>query len=443
MKATGMTPKRFAIAGALLTLIACYAAAPRLSGQNTEGFNAVWSNKCYSSLTQCGSSAFIDVTPFFSAASPANDICGPINSALQSAFGSPNNFPATVIDARGLIVPSPYMNFVCTSNPFNGISQPSTVLLPPNTIAASATLEPYAPETKIIGMGVGSTTIMSSASPAIQICSSCTGSGIQDLSIQNSPSHTLTGIEQQAGALSYVQRVTISTGGVGLQIDSTATNSGPYSDITVSSTGAACATILPSSGVGATGLRIRGLNCLGGNSGAAVYLDGSGDSMQDVYIGSGYSSGIQVGDSASVNNDALINVTSAACGGTVVLSNANLPVEDVSLLGIANTGGSGCYSINDEVTTTSLSDSQVEMYILGESVSVGSTTGYARFSTSPNTVTWGAGTSDPTSGTCTSSVYGALYSKTSGAGGCSATGPYTNCILWVCSYAKGGWYGVY
>jgi hypothetical protein len=87
---------------------------------------------------------------------------------------------------------------------------------------------------------------------------------------------------------------------------------------------------------------------------------------------------------------------------------------DLSILGVAK---GGVHSIEDDVSSTSpltLSDPSVAMYILGESVQVASgVTGYARFTTSPSTATWGVGNTSPTSNCATTptNTTGALFSN--------------------------------
>src|SRR5579864_7514248 len=90
-------------------------------------------------------------------------------------------------------------------------------------------------------------------------------------------------------------------------------------------------------------------------------------------------------------------------------------------------------STMDGVPGAYLIDHYVAMYILGEGVTINTSTGvqgYARFTTSPNTITWGAGPGAPTGTYCSSATNtkGSLFSNTSGSGS----------ALYVCT-GSGGW----
>jgi hypothetical protein len=410
----------------------------------TQGYNAVY---CQSGV--CGSAAYIDATAF--PVPPDYDPCAQINAALTAAVT--NGLVAAIIDARGLAPGS------CASNPFNAIGIPSTVLLPAGTITLTTVPWTLPSGTKIIGEGVGITTLAASSSVTTliqmgssSVCSgSCTGVGVQDLRLDlSNAGPNFIGIDNEdAGDLSYVQRVAIvgaPSNSTGLKIGGQyAQNSGPYSDIELSgqgSSGAVCVQIMQY----ATGIKIRGLDCAGTGS-AAIVLDGSNDSIKDVYVSSAYTDGILVGADNNVSNDVLLNVnggktnTVHVCGpngGSGACSGKSYTVTDLSLLGISSGGATN--SITDEATATTLSDTQVEMYILGESVTVNpspTTKAYARFTTSPSTATWGVYTSAPM-GNCTSSspnTKGALFSNTNGNHGSNGD------AFFVCNGQS--WLGVY
>jgi hypothetical protein len=434
----------------------CFVLPTNARAQNYQGYNAVWgfpgpgSTACKGvgpgSAIACQSSAFIDASVF------GGDFCAQVEAALAEAQNTPDSLPAAVIDARGLASTS---CLASDGNPWSGITIPSVLLLPAGTITLSAGwVLPSA--TTIIGEGVGMTTL--NAAPGVttvismgssSLCSSqCTGVGIQDLTLIQTNSPSIAIDNEYAGDQSYVRRVNIyvnTTNTVtGLQI--LAQNSGPYENITFygsSNTSSpasapACVKLL------ASGVKIHGLNCIGNvRFGAAVLLDGSNDSIEDVYVSNAFAEGVAVGAGGSnnVSNDVLLNITGGgtnsvricpASGGTGACTGTNT-VEDVSILGVAK-GATTSNSIMDEVTPTTLADAAVSMYILGESVAVNSgVTGYARFTTSPSTATWGVGNMSP-SGNCTSSTKGALFSNTAGDDTSSSA-------FWVCNGTN--WVGVY
>ncbi len=333
------------------------------------------------------------------------------------------------------------------------------MLLPAGTITLSVPwILPSG--TRIVGEGVGITTLSSGiASSLIEMGSStlcsttCTGIGVQDLSLTETTANGVAIDNAYGQDHSYVKRVTIfasTTNTVtGLKIEPNAVNSGPYEDITFSGEqshapaeqGPACVWITK----GASGIKIKGLNCIGNlNFGVAVLLDGSNDSIEDVYISNVYTDGILVGVNNNVSNDVLLNIAGGGTstvhmcpqsGGTGACSGTSYTVEDLSMMGIASGGATN--SIKDDITSTTLTDPTVAMYILGESVQVELTLpvfGHARFTTSPNTASWGVGSAAPTMGSCSSAIKGALFSNTSG--------DHTNHqAFWVCGVSS--WLGVY
>jgi hypothetical protein len=66
------------------------------------------------------------------------------------------------------------------------------------------------------------------------------------------------------------------------------------------------------------------------------------------------------------------------------------------------------FTLQDDVTSTTLNDTTLGMYALGEQVSPG----YSRYSTSPGTATWSTGSVAPSGSTFCNA--GSLYSNTSG-----------------------------
>jgi coenzyme F420-reducing hydrogenase delta subunit len=298
MKTTKMLKMRHTLVAALLAFIVLHSMFPTeidaLTSQ--QGNNIVWCN----GPSTCSSTAFIDASAF----TPSTDPCAQINAALNTAAG--NSLTDPVIDARGL--PSG----TCNTNPFSNINIPSTVLLPVGTL--TTTVQWTLPSgTKIIGAGVGLTTLIAATgvSPLISMggtpCSAnnpCTGVGVQDLSLSQTNSNSIAIDNEYSQDLSYVQRVAIFVGTsnsvIGLQIGQYAQNSA-YSDIVFNaqqnnekpSSGPTCVWVTQP----ATGIRIRGLSCVGDvNYAAAVVLDGSNDSIEDVYISNAYADGILVGN---------------------------------------------------------------------------------------------------------------------------------------------------
>ena len=419
------------VVATLLVLLSCYFLSSAELSAQINGYNAVIGTTTSSGCTTsniCPSGALIDASVF------SGDFCAQVNRALYEA--AHNGLPVPVIDARGLTSTS------CTSSPWtspNVISIPSTVLLPAGVITVSASWV-LPSGTRIVGEGVGTSTLMaaSGVTTLVSFCTSpfspCAGVGVQDLSLTQTNTNSIAIDNEYAGEQSYVQRVTIyvnTTNTVtGLQIG--AQNSGPYENITFygssntssGPSGPACVKLL------ASGVKLRGLNCIGSvKFSAAVLVDGSNDSIEDVYVSNAFTEGVVVGAGGSnnVSNDVLLNITGGgtnsvricpASGGTGACSGTNT-VEDTSILGVAK-GATTTNSIMDQVTSTTLTDAAVAMYILGESVTVGSgILGYARFTTSPHTVTWGVGSAVPSGGCSSSSpnTKGALFSYTGGTGG--------------------------
>jgi hypothetical protein len=234
---------------------------------------------------------------------------------------------------------------------------------------------------------------------------------------------------------SYVDHVSLyQIRGTGLLVESNATNSGPYTNIsfdtstTYSGTSSTvCAQILSVSG-GTRG--IHGLNCRTYNNdpNGAVLLDSSNNSIEDVSI-EGFDNGVLVGYNATAKDNVLLNIVGATNQGAslapiyVVSISNNYTVSDLSVIGVVNQGtGSGQYTIWDSVTSTRLSDSSVGVYALGnDSDSAGY---YSRFTTSSNAPSWVAGPLAP-SGSC---AQGSLYSCNGTYSGCS------NYALWACAY---------
>jgi hypothetical protein len=421
-----------------------------------------------------GSVALVDASTYFVADN--SDICAAIASVVTQYNANSNG---VVVDARGINA-SPGSSLQCASSPFKGVkSVPQkfsiTVLLPASTIAIETTwvLPSYA---RLVGEGQGMTVIQA-CKTTNAVCSSafqsadlidmgeansdfcgltqsstyyCQGVGIEHLTIDGN-NVTVSGqgvngiVDEYAQELTYVKDVgiiNIPKGGTGLWLATHYVgSSGPFSNIYYSGSGT-CAQIFDaqSDNLGIDNTRgIHGLTCTAPSnvSGAAIKLDGSHNSIEDVSI-SGFSDGILVGSQFSAQGNLIFNVTGGPGVTKLVhissaasvygncppgsLNQAGNPngtnvsaqnVCDLTILGVTSAGGSGVYSIYDEITGSHLTDTNVGMYALGEQFSLGTPNffGYSRFTTSPNFPAWFVGNS-PSGGT--GCAIGSLYSVTSG-----------------------------
>jgi hypothetical protein len=380
------------------------------------------------------STAYVDASVL-----PGSDICAQINYALV------NSVPAAggVVDARGINSTNSKFNLNCSSgSPWGGgsnvsVNTPSTILLPSGTIQISNTWV-IPNSTAIVGEGSSLTTILAQSAgvnPIVQMGSAspvcpgnvCTGISIQDLTVSGN-GFAVTGIaNSNAQELSYVSHVNLfQVLGTGLQVlaqgSSGSRNSGPYSDVNFDTqTKAATAATVCAQILGAAPTRgIHSLTCSSnGTPSAAVLLDSSNSSIEDVHI-QGFKDGVLVGANASARSDVLLNIAGGLNVTNVVhITNvAGTNVSDLSLAAIGNTGGA-VNTIQDDRTGTTLSDGVVGIYALGEAMmSSGKVIGYSRFTTSTNAsvVTWSSGkNSIPANTACTAK--GSLYSNTNGVHG--------------------------
>lgn len=425
-------PRMASTAFATLLVLGCLSLWPAHLYAQSAGNNAVFGSSSACSSGGCiGSPAFIDASVL-----PGSDMCAQINYALT------HSYPATgaVIDARGINGSS--FSQVCSSGtPWGGGSNttttnPSTVLLPPGTIKISATWT-LPNGTRIVGDGPEQTTIQaqSNIGTIIQMGSAASnGISVEDLTLDGQ-GFALKGIaNSDAQELSYVRHVNLyQIAGTGLLVSGSAQNSGPYSDIVFNSAtdglnGTVCVQILSVSTRG-----IHGLTCISTVTGsntpsAAVFLDASNNSIEDVQI-QGFTNGVLVGKNATAQSDILLNISGNGsvtnvvhiCG-TIANPCPSTPntITNLTLMGIA-TGGGANNSIRDDVTKTTLTDPTVAMYVLGKSATVAAGTGYSRFTTSVNTTTWGIGSGAPSTG-CAAKTTGSLFSNTSTTSG--STGLY-------------------
>jgi hypothetical protein len=86
-----------------------------------------------------GSTAYIDASIFYHSGN-YGDLCGTLNSILLGKTTPAYPTAGAVIDARGILQPPtqiPPTYITCTSNPFSGVTVPSTILLPGTNIQIS------------------------------------------------------------------------------------------------------------------------------------------------------------------------------------------------------------------------------------------------------------------------------------------------------------------
>jgi hypothetical protein len=332
----------------------------QVDAQNTcsgsQGQNGVYNATCNNGNPGIvGSSAFIDAS-MFAGNPPQRNICAVLNWVLNPSNGI---LPTTgaVIDARGVPGITPPVSMTCTASPWAGITnpRPSTILLPatggasPNPIIIPNSSPWILPSnTHLIGEGDGipvysSGTLVSTPGTTIQaksgfsgtmiqfggaspICPSnvCTGISVENLTLDGQGGSAVNGIANaNSQDVSYVNHVALyQILGTGLAVAGYATNSGPYSNITFDTGGSSglpltvCASIN-----GLSGTRgIHGLSCNSetNDANAAVLLDSSNNSIEDVRI-VGFYDGIRVGANAPAQSNVLFNIigdTNATGGGT-------------------------------------------------------------------------------------------------------------------------------
>jgi hypothetical protein len=343
------------------------------------------------------------------------------------------------------------------TNPWPNAQQTFTniILLPPATIVLSA---PWilTSDTRLVGEGTDLTVLRagftgadmidmgSFGPPMTGVCpwdpvhsiSDCQAVAIEHLTLDGNNNSNVNGIVNVASQeLSYVNDVKLlNITGTGLTISSqSAVNSGPYSNIYFSGTGA-CLNI--NSTYDTRG--IHGLTCIT-NANPGILVDGSNNTFEDISIqvptnGPFVPDGILVGSHQPAQGNVFINVQGgpANLGNLIRISNALTNgvanATDTSIMGITSTA---TVTVQDDLNSKTLADRYVGMYVLGEAFSAFGTSGvgYSRFTTSPNVPTWLVGTSAPPSSTGVCAT-GSLYSCTSSLGNCTSAG--TTTTLWGC-----------
>jgi hypothetical protein len=439
---------------------------------------------CSASASPQGTFAFVDANQF----SPG-DICARILASFEAFYnigtGKQINY-GIVVDARGV---NPGTTQNCSGNPFavppgGNYEMPPTsvVLLPSGTIKISTTWALPA-FTRIIGEGPGATILL--ANSLQNNNSNCESSPTTDMidmgctNITNAPFYNCTvngnaqivdcpnieiehlalngnasgvnGIVNLSGQeLSYVNDVAFSSmTGTALSIqgintnnpNATSNNSGPYSNLTMSNVGA-CVSI--NGTVDTRG--IHGLNCgtSGTSQAAAIDIEGSNNSLEDIYLSGSNTNGILIGKTASAQNNVLFNISGGGftdliqisnqtnsgenCPGTVQGGGSVYNVCDLTIMAV--TGASGQTTIQDDIVNIGLPDANLALYVLGEPVQSGSSgldsnntpLGNSRFTTSLKLPTWLVGASTPSPLSPCPSI-GSLY---------SVTGTGSGKTLWEC-----------
>ncbi len=417
------------------------------AAQAQSGENAVCNSSSPPTGISC-SAAFVDAS-----VGTTGDLCARIYSVINSA-----SYPAmgAVIDARGINPGGPN---TCADTPWwNGttnLTKPSYILLPSGNITIShvwimpdrariwgegrgspsgptgsgtvLVAKASFPDSDMIDMGAGATPTGYSTVPCLSGTSPayCFGVSIENLMLDGNGQAINGIVNSNSEELSYVNNVNLYTmTGTGLEISgSQAQNSGPYTNITFSPganavLGTVCVQI---SQVGDT-RGVHGLTCTGdGTPSAGILLDSNNNSIEDVHF-EGFVDGIRVGSNHNANSNILFNITGGSGTGgmtnVIHVYNTNT-VNDLSIMQVAQ-GAAGIDTIKDDITSTTLADATVGIYALGQSLGGGVT----RFTTSPNSVTWGTGSGAPT-GSCKS---GSIFSNTSGT---------NTTTLYIC--VSGGW----
>ncbi|HWY59533.1 MAG TPA: hypothetical protein VNZ03_34025 [Terriglobales bacterium] len=286
-----------------LVVILCFASSATRSEAQTIGNDAVYNSnaRCFST-TSCGfSGAFIDASA--SAQNQGTDVCATIYNILA---GTPPNPPypsaGAVIDARG--ISGSALKCAAGTTPWNNgattVSPPSTILLPDGTILIPKSWILPA-NTRLIGEGdnpsAASGTTIQACNSNINSCSFSDGAMIQfgsslarGISVEkvtlDGQGQSINGIvNSNSGSQTYVDRITLfQILGVGLLLESSASYSGPYTNITFD-TGAytglpqtTCAQLYNVTG-GTHG--IHGLTCISqtADANSAVLLDSSNNSI--------------------------------------------------------------------------------------------------------------------------------------------------------------------
>jgi hypothetical protein len=289
-----------------VALLSCFLIFSTQADAQLPGNNAVYSSSGTCTSSSCGfSAAFIDASVFASTSNPTicavlNFILNPLNSVIP--------LEGAVIDARGLNHSN--TNMTCSTSPWAGITNPppSTILLPAGTILIPKSWILPA-NTRLIGEGDNPSASSLTAGTTIQACnskinpcsfsdsamiqfgsSSAPGISVEKITLDGQGQSINGIVNANSGAQTYVDRITLfQILGVGLLLESNASYSGPYTNITFNTGSYAglsqttCAQLYNVTG-GTHG--IHGLTCISQTADAtnAILLDSSNNSLEDVTI---------------------------------------------------------------------------------------------------------------------------------------------------------------
>jgi hypothetical protein len=367
--------------------------------QSIMGYNAVWGTCLQNQqLEVVGSPAFIDASPWCGVnGCDQQDFCLVVNEAILANASFPNG---VVVDARGVTYPLGGAE-TCTVNPFNSVTVPVTLLLPPEALSIQKTWV-LPNNTRVVGTGrlsqlVATGTFTPDSSNPVEamvemgnasVCPStgCTGISIEHIKLDGNnlqvlPDNVgLTGIYNgYAKDGSYVDDVELYRIGAtsnsqsylttGLLIDTGAAGSGPYSKITIASVAATQCTDKVANECGTSGgnkgqatctptaaVQIRaatrglhsitsttssdqknGTRCAGPLAG--IYLDASNNTIEDAHF-EGFYDGIVVGANVNGQNAPVGNVISNVAGGFG--GNSGSMVNMVHICSPQSQAGSAC-----------------------------------------------------------------------------------------------------
>jgi hypothetical protein len=398
-------------------------------------------NAVYNGSSVVSSKAFLDA--YAASLSTPGDFCAKLGAALGTLV---SGTAGMVVDARGLSIAAG-----CSSDPFASLTSGLSVkiLLPAGTLSMTHSWAIH-DQSQIVGEGPARTILQAStsgfsdpyASPNTAILHmgkpSIGGVGggivfevrIEHLTLDGQ-GQTLDGIDNQnAEELSYVDDVAINNvngNGIFLALDPAgrmnggSDHSGPYTNITFQTSsavsGTACVNVQFSEP-----RALYGVTCIGNaSSNGAILLDGGNVAVEDVRI-DGFQEGIRIGSQSggvdSGQNDLVMNITGTNTVNTTGTANlVHIYSGSTGNITVSGVTSVGTNSILDSLTGTTLTDSHIGIYILGQAVSGG----YSRFTTSPNRPNWAVASSAP-AGNCTAN--GSLLSNTTGVLGST---------LWVCA----------
>jgi len=455
MKNANTPVSRWTRPACAVVLVALYVmCSSAASAQATLGYNIV-----QGSTGNLDSSSFLDASAF-----TGTDVCAKLYAAISATYPT----GPRVVDGRGLNSGNTTMTCASGSTPWQQGSSStlhqSIVLLPAGTITINTTWIIPA-QTQVFGEGPRNTTIVANTGfsgdmiefgGAANCSSQCFAIGVSDLMV-NGNSQSINGIVNSwAGEQSYVNNVSIhEVAETGLYIGSGGTNSGPYTNLSITSVSSGVAATACVKIEGASTRGFHGMTCTSdyiestGGPTAGVYLDGDSNTIEDLHF-EGFHDGIVVGDIGMARGNVIFNVTGSGGGNSGAIDNvveicsstAVSPctvasdVTDLSLLGInANQGQfHTVYMVKDDETSTDIAapaypaQGFLGLYALGEKIG----SGYSRFVTNtsgaPEIPTWGVGSTVPGS-SCTGQN-GSLFSNT----GVIVSNPAT---LWAC--VSGTW----